>query len=62
MLVCLGWFVVEVVFLGSLVPPPLRGGFLSCDFHGLRDVFGVALPVATGLGPFGAREVGGMVG
>ena len=26
----------------SLIPPPLRGGFVFDSFHGLRDAFGIA--------------------
>ena len=44
-----------------LIPPLLRGGFvLSFSFHGLRDAFGIASPVATGLRPFGAGRDGGV--
>ena len=52
-----GLWLVGVRCVVVTSPPPLRGGFvLLCLFHGLRDAFGIASPVATFLRPFGAKR------
>ena len=63
----LGCVGCSVVFVFGLIntdssAPPGRFCFVA-SFHGLRDAFGIASPVATGLRPFGARgERGGREG